>query len=298
MQHNNSNNRYSEMLDAFAVSDIGRRRHNNEDAALAMPRHGCFVISDGMGGGKAGEVASSMMVTLLERELRQAAELPSEQEGAIIRSSYEVNVAIKDYASAHGYSAMGATVVALLFNCWNPSVATVFHAGDSRLYRIRNGEIEQMTEDHTLEASAKGNGKKLPPALAGVLTNALGTGCDFYLSKNTIEVEVGDGFILCSDGLYTMVSDDEILGTYLMNSQEDSEVVCNLLLKQALENGGRDNVSIIVVKVLHAGQKIQPTEEELAQDQAAQLRNLNELADTSPTATGAPAENPEHTETN
>lgn len=271
-------------LDIFAISDIGCRRKNNEDAVLAVPRRGCVVISDGMGGGKAGEVASTMLIDRVEKLLRQAPKIPGEQETAIIRSSYEVNTEIQDFASAHGYTAMGATVVCLLFNCWNPDSATIFHAGDSRCYRVRNGEIERLTTDHTLAAAAKEKGKELPPNLAGVLTNALGTGCDFFLARTTIEVEVGDCFVLCSDGLYTMVNDDEILSTCLLNSQEDSEVIGRLLLKQALENGGRDNVSIVVVKVLREGIKVTPTQEELAQETQAQLRNLNELADTPPTA--------------
>ncbi len=272
-----------EMVDAFAVTDVGKVRKNNEDAVLMVPDRLCYAVSDGMGGGKAGEVASAMMIREIEQSILKCSGIPAEREGSIIRSAYKVNFEIRDYAEQHDYSSMGATMVCLLFDPWHPCAGTIFHAGDSRAYRIRENQIEQLTEDHTIAAASNLTESRIAPMLRGVLTNALGTGTDFFLERTSIDVQDGDVFLLCSDGLTRMVPDSNILQLFSILRDESSESICRSLLESALDNGGRDNVSIIVVKIRKLGNEYDPSEEEAERESEAQVRNLMDLTDTPPT---------------
>ena len=238
-------------IESFAITDVGKVRKNNEDAVLAMPQSGCFVVSDGMGGGKAGEVASSMMVNETEKAFNSAEPeiTPGEREGLLIRTAYRVNFNIRDFAEAHSYSSMGATVVALIMDPWHPDTASVFHAGDSRAYRIRNDKIEQLMEDHSVAASSKVSESKIAPMFRGVLTNALGTGNDFFLERTAIDIQEDDVYILCSDGLTRMVSDHELLQIFNSIRYESVKNIADTFLQAALERGGRDNISIIVLRI-------------------------------------------------
>lgn len=270
-------------IDVYALTDMGKVRKNNEDAILVLPQMQCYVVSDGMGGGKAGEVASAMMVQEIETAMQKSTFIPAEREGVVIRSAYKVNEMIRDYADQHGYSSMGATFVCLLMDSWHPSMATVFHAGDSRIYRIRETEIEQITEDHTVAAASKMDEGKLAPMFRGVLTNALGTGSDFFLERTAIDVQEDDIYVICSDGLSRMVPDSNIL--YIGNTMQNksSEIICKELIKTALNCGGRDNVSVIVVKIKRFGEEYQPNDKESRLESEAQVRNLMDLSDTPPT---------------
>lgn len=270
-------------IDSFAATDVGKVRKNNEDALLMMQKTRCYVVSDGMGGGKAGEVASALMVRELEKALIYSPAIPAEREGIVIRSAYKVNLQIKDYAEQHNYSSMGATVVCLLLDPWHPGIGTVFHAGDSRIYRVREEQIEQLTTDHTVATASNMDESKIAPILRGVLTNALGTGGDFYLERTSVDVQEEDIFILCSDGLSRMVTDTELLHITRLYRDESSEILCKSLINAALERGGRDNVSVIVVKILRTGKDYSPTESEAKLEADAQVRNLMDLTDTPPT---------------
>lgn len=276
-------NSLKKKIDAFAVTDVGKVRKNNEDAILMIPAVSCYVVSDGMGGGKAGEVASAMMVRELERVLTDAPGIPAEREGIVIRAAYMINSRIRDYAEDHDYASMGATVVCLLLDSWHPGSATIFHAGDSRVYRIRGDAIEQLTEDHNVAAASNMSESRIAPMFRGVLTNALGTGGDFYLERTSVDVQENDVFIVCSDGLTRMLSDSEMLQLYSSVRYESSQTLCRTLLDAALDNGGRDNVSIIAVRVERLGEDYIPDESEVKRESDAQIRNLMDLTDTPPT---------------
>ena len=103
-------------IDAYALTDVGKVRKNNEDAVLLLPKKQCYVVSDGMGGGKAGEIASAMMVQEIETALSKSSTIPAEREGLVIRSAYKVNELIQEYAEQHNFSSMGATFVCLLMD--------------------------------------------------------------------------------------------------------------------------------------------------------------------------------------
>jgi protein phosphatase len=178
---------------------------------------------------------------------------------------------------------MGATMVCFMLDPWYPNSATIFHAGDSRAYRIRKDKIEQLTEDHTVAAASNVSESKIAPMLRGVLTNALGTGTDFFLERTSIDVQEDDVFILCSDGLTRMVPDSDILQLFSANRASSSEIICKKLLENALDNGGRDNVSVILVRIQRLGEEYTPNEDEAERESEAQLRNLMELTDTPPT---------------
>ncbi|MBO5792932.1 MAG: serine/threonine-protein phosphatase [Lentisphaeria bacterium] len=267
-------------IEAFALTDMGKIRKNNEDALLLLAESQCYVVSDGMGGGKAGEVASSMMINEIESVFAKPSTIPAEREGMVIRSACKVNELIRAHAEQHNYASMGATFVCLLMDPWHPGMATVFHAGDSRVYRVREEKIELLTEDHTVAAASKVDENQLAPMFRGVLTNALGTGAEFFLERTGVDVQEKDIFIICSDGLSRMIPDSDIL--YICNAlqRESCEMVCSELVKAALDNGGRDNISVIVVRINKAGSEYQPTEEESEIEAEAQVRNLMDLSDT------------------
>ena len=117
----------------------------------------------------------------------------------------------------------------------------------------------------------------------GVLTNALGTGNEFFLERTVIDVMEEDVFILCSDGLTRMVSDQEILMIFNSIRYESAEVIGKALLQAALERGGRDNTSVIVLRIKKVDESYEPSEEEAERDSNAQMRNLMDLTDTPPT---------------
>ena len=183
----------------------------------------------------------------------------------------------------HKFSSMGATVIALILDPWHPDTASVFHAGDSRAYRIRNDKIEQLMEDHSVAVSSNISESKIAPMFRGVLTNALGTGNDFFLERTAIDIQEDDVFILCSDGLTGMVNDHELLQIFNSVRYEPVKVIASAFLQAALERGGRDNVSIIVLRIKKIDIAYEPSEAEAERDSDAQLRNLMDLTDTPPT---------------
>ncbi len=271
---------WQNFIDAYAFTHVGRVRKNNEDSILDMKNNGFFAVSDGMGGGHAGEVASQMIVSNLKTAIENSACIPGEREGNIIRAANQANYQINDFAAEHRYSAMGATVVCCLLNPWYPTVATVLHAGDSRLYRLRDDELECLTEDHTVAAASKVSESKLAPMFRGVLTNALGTGVEFFLERTIINIQRDDLYILCSDGLSHMVSDQEIQRICVPLINSSCEQICKTLIETALDNGGKDNVSAIVFKIKRLWKEYAPNRKEADFEAKSQLRNLMDLSET------------------
>lgn len=218
----------NDYLESFACTSVGRVRQNNEDAALMMKEQRIFVVADGMGGGSAGELASLMAITEIEKLVLKAKRRPAELESAIIRAAYSANGQIKDYAIKHSYESMGTTIASLLFNPWYPAQALALHAGDSRIYRYREGTLEQLTKDHSLNPNSN------------VITNALGKGSGFYLDITSVDVQRDDLFIVCSDGLSHMVNDREISAICKTGLQRASmEALCKSLINRALEKAAR-----------------------------------------------------------
>ena len=267
-------------IDVFALTHVGKVRKNNEDSILEMKNCGFFAVSDGMGGGNAGEIASQMIVSNLKNALENSSGSPGEREGNVIRAANQANYQINDFAAERHYSSMGATLVSCLLNPWYPSVATVLHAGDSRLYRLRDDELDCLTEDHTVATASKVSESKLAPMFRGVLTNALGTGVEFFLERTSINVQRDDLYILCSDGLSRMVTDQEIQQICVPLINAPSKQICQTLIETALDNGGRDNVSVIVLKIKKLWKEYSPSRKEAESEANAQTQNLMDLSET------------------
>ena len=226
-------------------TDPGRVRRRNEDAFVLDPP--LFAVADGMGGAQAGEVASRLAAAAF-REYHEADELaPDERLQAIIQ---EANRRIYERALADSdVSGMGTTVTSALLT---GGKLTVGHVGDSRAYRIRNGELEQLTEDHSLVGDLMRSGRLTPEEAdahpqRSVITRALGTDPEVSIDTISVEAEPGDLFLLCSDGLTTMVADEEILG--ILAAAPTLDDAARELVRAANTGGGEDNVTVVLFGV-------------------------------------------------
>jgi len=249
----------------FAKSDLGRVRTNNEDSFLAEPQLGLFLVADGMGGHNSGEVASKMACEVIAGNLKTALERSKEDDGtrvmlgennpgvsepanillsAVRLANRVIFEASRDYAKDHG---MGTTLVALLVRDRSYVIAWV---GDSRIYLVRHGQIQQLTTDHSLvqEQLSKGlisNEQAETSEFKNVLTRALGTAGDVEVDIAETPAFEDDYLILCSDGLTRMLPDQLILET--VKRCADPESICVELVELANKAGGRDNVTALVV---------------------------------------------------
>jgi PPM family protein phosphatase len=235
-------------LQPFGVTDTGKVRQNNEDALLVGEGEDetLFVVADGIGGFEAGEVASSLAVDAL-KDLQ-----PDEPFKAAIG---EANRRI--VAAGRGdekLSGMGTTVVAIRFGgTQREPVAEVAHVGDSRAYLMRGGDMNPITEDHSLVAELVRSGDLTRDQAAehpqkNLITRALGAGDEVDVDTTVLPVEAGDRILLCSDGLSDLVSEAGI-SEILAESPNDPERAARGLLSAALDAGGNDNVTVVVVDV-------------------------------------------------
>ncbi len=249
-------------LEVVRLSDVGQRREHNEDAVASDIELGLLVLADGMGGYKAGEVASEIAVLTMVAELKESmAGLEPGQVDAVSGMQAEsmllADAAAKANASIFSVSesqpqcaGMGTTLVTALFT--NNKVL-VGHIGDSRLYRLRGDRFEQLTEDHSLlqeqmrsglitaEQAKLSNNKNL-------VTRAVGIDSAVELELHEYDVEVGDIYFLCSDGLSDMVEDEDIHAT-LVALSSNLEMAAHQLVQMANDSGGNDNISVILAKV-------------------------------------------------
>ena len=238
-------------------SDTGRRRLRNEDAAVCDPP--LFAVADGMGGAQAGELASHLAATALaerERGIRgeeAVAELVQAANARVYRR------AVEDPTAA----GMGTTVTVALFDGDSGTIA-VGHVGDSRAYRIRNGMLEQLTADHSLVAELVRSGRLTPEQAAehphrSVITRALGTEARVDVDTFTMEAQPGDLYLLCSDGLTTMVGDGEILAV-ADGAGREPEMVARELVDAANRAGGEDNITVVVFEVEEGEPEVETVE--------------------------------------
>ena len=230
-----------------ALTHIGKVRKINEDSVVALPEHNVWVVSDGMGGHAGGDYASQ---TVIERiTLLPLGLTPSELMNGIRNAIIDAHSIICARAQEIGVSTMGATVVAMLVS---DSHLVAFWAGDSRLYRIRDEHIEMLTTDHSVVAELVLAGElswdeaESHPH-SNAITRAVGVGDVLELDKIRGEVEVGDRYVLCSDGLTKYATFGSLLDAV---RNAPIETVSEKLLKIALDGGGADNISIIVVDIV------------------------------------------------
>jgi protein phosphatase len=247
------------------VSDTGRIREHNEDTIGTDGDIGLVVLADGMGGYKAGEVASGITVRTVMGLLKDAVDredltLPDTETklsrpGILLRDAIQrANKLIYQTARTQTHcEGMGTTVVAGLFF---DDKLTIAHVGDSRLYRFRSGKLEQVTRDHSLLQELITRGFYTPEeaqraAAKNYVTRALGVESTVDVEVTELPVQKEDLFLLCSDGLSDMVEDDDIQLT-INTFGANLETLAKQLILLSNDNGGRDNVSVVLVRVLDA----------------------------------------------
>ncbi len=248
----------------FAVlSDVGRVRQNNEDTCLAETALGIFAVADVMGGHASGEVASRMAMDTLRKFLVQA----KDDADATLRINGPPDSASPKDLLAQGvrlanhkiyqasqerseYRGMGTTLVAVYFPSRSAVLANV---GDSRLYQIRSGAIEQMTEDHSLVWEQYKQGLLPKEALSSaphknIVTRALGIHPTVEVDLRELSLQSGDILLFCTDGLSDLVEDHEMLGV-VMETPENLDGAARKLVDLANSRGGKDNITVLFIQI-------------------------------------------------
>ncbi len=253
----------SQALEIASSTDPGMVRSHNEDSIAADASKGLVVLADGMGGYNAGEVASGMATTVITTELQHLLEeCPPFQsdptngrpnaERLLREQIVKANTSIFQAAQSQPqYAGMGTTLVAAVFY---DNRAMVAHIGDSRVYRLRDEAFEQITKDHSLLQEQIDSGMITPEQARfsqnkNLVTRALGIDPTVDPELREYDTRPGDVWLLCSDGLNDMVSDEDI-GLTLQTLSANLKLAAQQLVQMANDNGGRDNVSVILVRVL------------------------------------------------
>lgn len=242
-------------LDIYGITDDGLVREHNEDYISWKKETGLVILADGMGGHNAGEVASELAVNsiadaleeVLTPEIKDSDEMDFKEvvHEAVVFANDEINLHAKKHPECSG---MGTTVVMALFHN-----NAVIHAsvGDSRIYRFRKGELTQVTTDHSLVQEMIDNGymseeEAMNSTNRNLITRALGIAEDVEVDVLQEDIEKNDIYLLCSDGLSDMITDDLIFST-LVKSHKNLKRATENLVKLAKDHGGHDNVSVILV---------------------------------------------------
>jgi serine/threonine protein phosphatase PrpC len=225
------------------ATDPGKRRRRNEDAYVVEPP--LFAVADGMGGAQAGEIAARIAAGAL----RESPDRSGEE--AVVELIKEANRRVYEAAAGdEARSGMGTTITAALVEGDRVQIG---HVGDSRAYRIREGRLEQLTEDHSLVAELVRSGRLSPEEAdthpqRSVITRTVGTDPDVDVDTFSVDARPGDVFVLCSDGLTTMVSDEAILDLVERN-RAGLDKAAKALVDAANKGGGEDNITIVLFEI-------------------------------------------------
>ncbi|AUX45992.1 protein phosphatase [Sorangium cellulosum] len=245
------------------MTDVGLQRDHNEDSYAVLSEYDLFIVADGMGGHRAGDVASKLatdsIADFFRSTSREDATWPfhfdtslSEEENRLVagirvanRQIFERSIRSRDCAG------MGTTVVGALFSKKKNRIY-VGHVGDSRAYRVRKGSISQLTRDHSLfndyiMAMPELTEEQRAELPRNVITRALGMQDSVVVDLISDEPQPGDVYLLCSDGLSGMLSDDQILA--IVSSISEVPEMCRRLIAKANENGGEDNITALVIRI-------------------------------------------------
>lgn len=254
-------------IEAFGLTDVGRKRKHNEDAFALDLNDGLFIVADGMGGHAAGEVAARITVETIGEFIaatrqKEEATWPFKYNHSLQFNSNRLSIAIEKanervmaaVAAQPWLKGMGTTVVAGLVN---EEILSLAHVGDSRAYRYRDGKLSRLTDDHSWvhEQVAAGiltedEAKSHP--LKNVVTRALGGGPSVSPDLQELTFSARDRFLFCSDGLTTMLGDEEI--ERIAGEYEDPQELCRALVDLANEKGGVDNITVVVARVLNGSE--------------------------------------------
>lgn len=249
---------------AAGMTDVGLQREHNEDSYLLLAEHDLFIVADGMGGHRAGDVASRLATDTIAEFFRSTANEDvtwpyhfdttlTEDENRLLTGIRIANRQIFERSvRSREYQGMGTTMVSVLFSSERDSVF-IGHVGDSRCYRVRSGEIRLMTRDHSLVNDyllampelTEEQRNELPK---NVITRALGMQDHVVVDLQTDHPEPGDLYLLCSDGLSGMIPDEDILG--ILASDAMPADLCGKLIERANHNGGEDNITAVLLRIV------------------------------------------------
>jgi serine/threonine protein phosphatase PrpC len=247
-------------LEFAAKTHTGLVRPQNEDAIALSPACGYAILADGMGGYNAGEVASGIATSILKESLEDGLNRLQDQllsnrgrqiHHLMVESIQRANSAVVEAARIEPeYQGMGTTLVAALFD---QDKVTIAHVGDSRAYRFRQGELTQLTKDHSLLQEQIDAGLINPEWARfsqnkNLVTRAVGVDHEMEVEIHDHNTEPGDVYLLCSDGLSDMLAAEEIHDA-LAGWKSSLERACDVLVQRANDNGGHDNISVILIKV-------------------------------------------------
>jgi protein phosphatase len=236
------------VAEQYAATDTGRQRRANEDALLS--RSPLFVVADGMGGAQAGEVASQVAIEAFKRGLDDS----PRPEADLARLAREANARIFELAHSHREQAgMGTTLTAIYVGERDVSIA---HVGDSRAYCLRDGELIRLTDDHSLVDELIRQGRLTPEQAEehpqrSVITRALGPEGSVEVDTRSFRARAQDLYLLCSDGLTTMVSEQEV--ARVLREEPDLRRAGEALIAAANQAGGRDNITVVLLRLEEVG---------------------------------------------
>jgi len=262
-------------IDAYGLTDVGKKRKHNEDAYALDVAEGLFIVADGMGGHAAGEVAAKITVETIGEFIaatrqKEEATWPFRYNHELHFNSNRLAIAIEKanervmsaVASQPWLKGMGTTVVAGLMN---EKILSLAHVGDSRAYLYRAGELSRLTDDHSwvheqVTAGILTEEEAKTHPLKNVVTRALGGGPSVSPDLREMEFAPGDAFLLCSDGLTTMLSDEEIRDSVAADEKRDAKTLCQDLVDLANDKGGVDNITVVFIRITdrEPAQKAEP----------------------------------------
>jgi PPM family protein phosphatase len=232
-----------QVVEKASLTDVGRQRQSNEDSYLE--RAPLFAVADGMGGARAGEVASRIAVEAFDHQDESAK--PEERLAGVAR---EANRRIYERAQSDtAHAGMGTTLTAVMVSGRDVAVS---HVGDSRLYRLRDGGLARLTEDHSLVEELVRQGRLSPEEAENhpqrsIITRALGPEPDVDVETFTDPGRAGDVYLLCSDGLSAMVTEEEIAA--ILESRSSLDDAARKLVQAANDNGGKDNITVVLFRL-------------------------------------------------
>jgi serine/threonine protein phosphatase PrpC len=247
---------------ASGLTDVGLQRDHNEDSYAVLSEHDLFIVADGMGGHRAGDVASRLATDAIAEFFRSTAQEDatwpfhfdtslSEDENRLVTGIRVANRRIFERSiRSRECAGMGTTVVGALYSKKKNRIF-IGHVGDSRAYRVRGGAIQQLTRDHSLindylMAMPDLTEEQRAELPKNVITRALGMQDSVSVDLVSDEPQIGDVYLLCSDGLSGMLADEQILG--VVSSTTDTSEICRRLIAGANENGGEDNITALVIR--------------------------------------------------
>ncbi len=252
---------------AHGISDVGLQREHNEDSFAVLSDYGLSIVADGMGGHRAGDVASRLATEAIgeffEKTASEDATWPfhfdpnlSDEENKLLTSIRLANRQIYEHSTrSQDLRGMGTTVVGALYSKKKGRMY-IGHVGDSRAYRVREAKIDQLTRDHSLvndylAAMPDMTDEQRSELPKNVITRALGMQDNVEVDIQSDESRPGDTYILCSDGLSGMITDQEILE--VITGSSTLEDACRKLITMANEHGGEDNITAVVIRVEEDG---------------------------------------------